>query len=60
MSSEGSGSGGEVEDRFEQAAEYMRNSQNLKLSNEQKLQLYGFFKQVTRGQSNDVILIPSC
>ena len=32
--------------RFERAAEYMRSNSSLKLSNEQKLQLYGYYKQV--------------
>lgn len=38
--------GGREWERFERAAEYMRTNSALKLSNEQKLQLYGYFKQV--------------
>lgn len=38
--------GGSEWERFERAAEYMRTNSALKLSNEQKLQLYGYFKQV--------------
>lgn len=34
--------------RFEQAAEYIRRDTTLNLSNEQKLQLYSYFKQVRR------------
>ena len=33
-------------ERFERAAEFMRNATSLRLSNDQKLQLYGYFKQV--------------
>lgn len=32
---------------FHRAAEWMRNNKSLKLSNEQKLNLYGLFKQVS-------------
>lgn len=35
-----------LEDRFQLAAERMRQNTALSLSNEQKLQLYGYFKQV--------------
>ena len=35
-----------AEDRFQRAAERMRLNKSLKLGNEQKLQLYGLFKQV--------------
>ena len=31
---------------FKQAAEWVRNSETLKLSTEQKLKMYGLFKQV--------------
>ena len=37
---------GEVKERFERAAEHMRTNTSLQLNNEQKLQLYGYFKQV--------------
>ena len=47
MSERRSSGGGEAEDRFERAADYMRKAPNLKLSNEQKLKLYGYYKQVT-------------
>ena len=33
-------------ERFERAAEFMRTASGLRLANEQKLQLYGYFKQV--------------
>ena len=37
---------GELEERFKEAAERMRQNTALVLSNEAKLELYGFFKQV--------------
>ena len=40
----------DVEERFERAAEYMRSATELRLSNEQKLQLYGYFKQVLQAK----------
>lgn len=39
----------ELEVVFHQAAEWMRNKKNLKLSTDQKLSLYGLFKQVAKG-----------
>lgn len=38
--------GGGLEERFKGAAERMRQNTALVLSNEAKLELYGFFKQV--------------
>jgi len=32
---------------FDRASDYMRNNRSLKLSTEQKLKLYGLFKQVS-------------
>lgn len=37
---------GGLEERFKRAAERMRQNTALVLSNEAKLELYGFFKQV--------------
>ena len=34
------------QERFERAAEHVRSNSALRLNNEQKLQLYGYFKQV--------------
>lgn len=36
----------EEEEIFQQAAEWIRTNETLKLSTEQKLMLYGLFKQV--------------
>ena len=41
-----SGEGDLLQERFELAAEHMRANSTLKLSNEDKLRLYGYFKQV--------------
>ena len=40
--------GGEsaLEERFQKAAERMRQNAGLVLANEQKLELYGYYKQV--------------
>ena len=38
----------EIKPLFDRAAEYMRNNRSLKLSTEQKLKLYGLFKQVCK------------
>lgn len=37
-----------LELRFQRAADRMRSNSSLRLGNDQKLQLYGYFKQVTR------------
>ena len=37
---------GALEERFKRAAERMRQNTALVLANEQKLELYGFYKQV--------------
>ena len=37
---------GSLDERFKRAAERMRQNTSLVLSNESKLELYGFFKQV--------------
>ena len=37
---------GALEERFKRAAERMRQNTALVLSNDSKLELYGFFKQV--------------
>lgn len=42
-----------VEERFQRAAERMRANTGLSLSNEEKLELYGHYKQVLHG--DDVV-----
>lgn len=39
----------EIEADFKKAAGWMRRNKTLKLSTDQKLTLYGLFKQVSRG-----------
>ena len=39
----------DLESQFEKAAERMRSNTALSVSNEHKLQLYGYFKQVRSG-----------
>jgi len=41
----------EVEKQYQQAVEYAKSGPALKLSNEQKLQMYGLFKQATIGEN---------
>lgn len=41
-----------VNARFSRAAERMRTNSSLNLNNEQKLELYGYFKQATEGSCN--------
>jgi len=41
----------EVEKQFKQALEYAKSGPELKLSNDQKLQMYGSFKQGTIGEN---------
>ena len=38
----------DVEQLFKRAAERMRANKSLSLNNEEKLSLYGYYKQVTR------------
>ena len=46
MEQEGVGPAESVSERFKKAAEWMRNNKSLKLSNAQKLNIYGLYKQV--------------
>ncbi len=45
-----------VAERFQRAAERMRQNGSLKLSNEDKLELYSLFKQVGF-QQNELVLV---
>lgn len=38
-----------LQERFQRAAERIRVNTSLRPTDEQRLQLYGFYKQVTRG-----------
>lgn len=41
-----------IKDIFNRASNYMTNNKNMKMSNQDKLSLYGFYKQATLGKCN--------